>query len=218
VIPALIVPVLTDHDTLYRMLESVDEWVDDLVVIDNGNTISRFKITALNRKNIGRRHVWRMPNNLGVATSWNLGIKALPFAEWWLVCNFDVVWPVGALREFASAARRDALVLSGGTPPWCAFAIGDHVVDRVGLFDEGLHPAYWEDIDYQRRCEAAGVEVVRSGVRVEHANSTTLQQGYHGLNARTFPENAARAQARAAAQDMTSGEWSLEARRRLSWD
>lgn len=217
-IPALIVPVLTRYSMLYRMLETVDVQVDDLLIIDNGGHISQHKITALNRDHIGRRHVLRMPSNLGVAGSWNLGIKALPFVEWWLVANFDLVWPSGALRQFADSARRDALVLSGGTPPWCAYALGDGVVAKVGLFDEGLHPAYWEDLDYQRRCEAAGVEVVRSGIHVEHANSSTLGQGFHGLNARTFPANAARAQQRAAAGDMSSGEWSLEARRRLSWD
>jgi GT2 family glycosyltransferase len=218
VIPALVVPVLTKYDLLYTMLDSIDERVDVLFVVDNGGQISQQTITALNREHIGRRYVMRMPTNLGVATSWNLGIKALPFAEWWMVANFDVVWPAGSIGLLAKSARRDAVVLSGGTPPWCAYTIGDDVVKRVGLFDEGLHPAYWEDLDYQRRCEAAGVRVIRSEIRVEHANSSTLGQGFHGVNARTFPENAARAHDRAAAGDMSSGEWSLEARRRLSWD
>lgn len=217
-IPVLIVPILTDADRLFEMLQSIDHEVDTLVVIDNGCVVSRHRLTELSWQHVKHRTLLNMPSNLGVAGSWNLGIKATPFAPWWLVANFDVVWPAGSLARFAAESAPRRLLLSGAVPPWCAFAIGDRVVSEVGLFDEGLHPAYWEDIDYRRRCDALGVEVIESDIPVVHANSSTLATGYHRQNFRSFRPNAERTARRAAAGDMSSGEWSLEARRALSWD
>ena len=217
-IPVLIVPVLANADRLYQMLNTIDHEVRTLIVIDNGEVVSQHRLTETNRAYIGRRHLLRMPTNLGVASSWNLGIKATPFAPWWLVANFDVQWPMGSLDRFAAEAGPDRLLLSGGAPPWCVFAIGEQVVSQVGLFDEGLHPAYWEDIDYRRRCDLHGVTVVESDIDVWHANSSTLAAGYHDRNLETFAPNAERASLRAARGDLSSGEWSLEARRALSWD
>lgn len=217
-IPVLIVPVLTDADRLFEMLRTIDHEVDTLVVIDNGSVVSRHRLTELSWRKIKHRTLLNLPSNLGVASSWNLGIKVTPFAPWWLVANFDVLWPAGSLGRFAAEAGPDRLLLSGGEPSWCAFALGDRVVSEVGLFDEGLHPAYWEDVDYRRRCDAAGVQVVESDIPVVHANSSTLAGGYHEHNLRTFHENAERASLRASTRDMSSGEWSLRARRALSWD
>jgi len=217
-IPVLVVPVLADSSRLFAMLRTVDVDVETLIVIDNGRTVSRHRLADTNREHIQKRFLLTMPSNLGVPSSWNLGIKSTPFAPWWLVVNFDVVWPGGSLGQFADQARGDRLVLSGGAPEWCAFAIGEGVVSSVGLFDEGIHPAYWEDVDYRRRCDAAGVVVVESKIPVIHSNSSTLAAGFHHKNAETFSRNAARAQARAASGDMSDGEWSLRARRVLSWD
>jgi GT2 family glycosyltransferase len=217
-IPVLIVPVLARYELLYSMLRSVDEQVAVLVVVDNGGQISRQTITELNREHIARRYVLRMPSNLGVPSSWNLGIKATPFAPWWMVANFDVTFPAGALTRFAQLSSPDALVVSGEPAQWCVFTIGENVVQQVGLFDEGIHPAYWEDMDYMRRCAAHGVPITRTGILVNHANSSTLATAYGAHNARTFAVNKARAEHRAGTADLSSGEWSLVTRRELSWD
>lgn len=217
-IPVLIVPVLANTSMLFHMLQSIDHPVEVLVVIDNGGHVSQHRLSDTNRTYIKQRYLWRMPHNLGVPTSWNLGIKATPFAPWWLISNFDVIWPAGSLQKLSDAAGPDKLVLNSSAQPWCAFTIGEQVVDKVGLFDEGIHPAYWEDVDYRRRVDALNIEVVLEGVGVIHANSSTLAAGYWDKNQQTFAENATRAQTRATAGDMSSGEWSLEARRRLSWD
>lgn len=211
-IPALIVPVLARYELLDQMLASIDHPVDHLIVIDNGNELeltgSRWanQVTMLN-----------MPANLGVAGSWNLGIKCAPFAPWWLIVNFDVTFPPGSLSMFANQSSRDVLLLSAGSPPWCAFTLGDKIVDKVGLFDERLHPAYFEDNDMERRCEAAGFDVVHSDIPVTHRNSSTLDAGFHTLNSRTFSDNAEFYGHKVAVGDVSWG-WSLTRRRELTWD
>lgn len=211
----MVVPILTRPDLLHRMLDSVDVEVGTLVVIDNGHCLPD---DFPRREWAHNAYLLRMPANLGVAGSWNLGIKATPHAPWWMVANFDVTFPPGALAQFDRLDAPESLVLSGGSPEWCVFTVGERVVQRVGLFDEALHPAYWEDLDYERRCEAAGVPIIKSGIHVDHDNSSTLHSGYRGANERTFSPNAQYFADKIQRHDFTEGRWSLERRRALSWD
>lgn len=217
VIPAMIVPVLTQADLLYRMVASIDFPVQHLVIIDNGRVIDPEQLGDWSRE-IERVSLLPIPANLGVAGSWNLGIKVTPFASWWLIANFDITWPPGALSSWASTDRRSSLCLSAGSPPWCAFSIGEEVVKKVGLFDEGLHPAYFEDNDMERRVEHAGLAIVNTGIDVHHDNSSTLKSGYQGLNNATYTDNQRYYSRKESMQDYTAGEWQLSTRRRNSWD
>ena len=69
-----------------------------------------------------------------------------------------------------------------------------------------------------RRCEAVGIEVRATDVTVTHANSSTLQAGYHEINARTYKANMDYYAEKDRAEDFTAGEWSLARRRAQSWD
>lgn len=216
-IPVLIVPVLNNPAKLYGMLRSIDTKIDRILVIDNGDVLNH--VTAKDSARGNRVDIITPGANLGVAGSWNLGIKCNPFAPHWLIANSDITWPMDSLERFGAAARRDALVLSGGAPPWCAFMLGDQVVSSVGLFDEGIHPAYFEDNDYERRATHAGFPIVYSGIPVAHDNSSTIKQKeYAEANARTFSVNRAYYAAKQYRGDMSAGEWSLRTRRELSWD
>ena len=217
-IPVLIVPVLTRAGLLYNMLESIDHHVEKLIVLDNGAHVSRHVVADINREHVAHRFVWRFPSNLGVPASWNLGIKATPFAPWWMVSNFDVAFPPGALADFAKLSHLGRIVISGEDSGWCVFTVGSQVVGQVGLFDEGIHPAYFEDLDYLRRCEAHGVDVHTSTIMVNHRNSSTIAAGFFNKNAETFEANRERFKARKNAKDLSSGEWSLATRKALTWD
>ena len=212
-IPALVVPILVRPELLNRMLESIDYPVDELVIIDNGNCTNITKV-----KNVKRTYTVRMPYNLGVAGSWNLGIKSLPFADWWLVANFDVKWPKGALEQFDQRSSPDGLVVSDTFSKWAAFTIGSNVVSRVGLFDESFHPAYFEDNDYLRRCEHAGVGVTYSDIEVHHTDSSTLAAGYQLLNEQTYNANRLYFNSKIEDDDFSEGRWSVARRRSQSWD
>jgi GT2 family glycosyltransferase len=212
----MIVPILTRPEILYRMLYSIDYPIDRLVVIDNGRCVDPDRIDV--NGNIRSVHLISIPSNLGVSGSWNLGIKATPFAPYWLIANFDLVWPPGSLEALDLAARPDALVLSGASPEWSAFLLGEKVVETIGLFDESFHPAYFEDNDYQRRAERYGVEIVRSGIPVRHYNSSTLEAGYASVNSRTFGANETYYARKIEADDFSEGRWDLNRRRDNSWD
>lgn len=205
-IPVMIVPILTGPEIMSNMLDTIDHKVQHLILIDNGDCVEDLPWNEL----VMQTSVIRMPANLGVAGSWNLGIKAAPFAPWWLIVNFDITWPAGSLKMFAEQGNADEIVLSECGQPWSAFAIGENVVRRVGLFDEGFHPAYFEDNDYARRCAD---EIVRPApIPVRHENSSTLAAADFGeKNNRTYASNADYFQA-------GGGGWTLDRRRANSWD
>jgi GT2 family glycosyltransferase len=208
----LIVPVLNRYDLLQRMLDSVDVPVDHLLVIDNGTganlTFSdKFKkVTVLD-----------MPANLGVSGSWNLGIKSFPYAHRWFIVSNDVVFEPGALEQLAQA-QRDEITLTGAAPHWQAFALGDEAVSDIGLFDESLFPAYFEDNDYMRRADFVGVNIRLIDLKLSHANSSTIKAGYMDKNAKTFASNERHYQSKIANNDYTAGGWSLEIRRENGWE
>jgi GT2 family glycosyltransferase len=167
-IPMMVVPTLTRHDLLALMLDSVDYPVKHLVVIDNSG-----RGVDVPDGPWGMVTILPMPTNFGVAASWNLAVKMGHREPWVLIASDDVVWPAGALERFDEVCSEDRLVLSDSWPHWCAFGIGMRVVEKVGLFDEGYFPAYFEDRDYERRCARRGV-MVGHGPSVVHANSSTL--------------------------------------------
>lgn len=214
-IPTLIVPVLAEHQRLNTMLASLGHVeVRNLIVIDNGNDPD-FILSCNNVQNLW---FWRMPSNLGVAASWNLGIKATPFSAGWMIVGFDVTFGEGAVEEFLSLCEPGNLVL-GGKPEWTCVWIGSDVVKQVGLFHEGYHPAYFEDNDYQMRVEAHGLPVVRSMANIMHRNSSTLKSSdeYQQRNAHTFAANHKLFQERWA-NGVPESDWSLQRRLDLSWD
>ena len=210
----LIVPVLNRYDLLQRMLDSVDIEVAHLLIIDNGLGTDTLEISDKFAK---VTHL-RMPANLGVAGSWNLGIKSFPYAHRWFIVSNDVVFRSGALEKLATA-RRDEITLTADAPNWQAFALGDEAVTDLGLFDEcGFYPAYFEDNDYMRRAQFAGVNIRKLDLDLTHDNSSTIKAGYKSKNDKTFFANQRLYQAKVDSNDYTAGTYSLQIRRENGWE
>ena len=206
------VPVLNQHHLLTRMLESVDCDFDHVLIIDNGD--SDYSLPDY----IKNARIFSMPYNLGVAGSWNFAIQATPLSSSWLLANFDVVFEPGSLQMMKDAARDDAVVLSDCSPPYSAFTIGWQVIERVGLFDANCHPAYFEDNILQRRCAARGVEILRSGAKVRHDNSSTIKDPRLAhMNDMTFQANQRYYQVLLDTDNTEPVPWSIERRRMLEW-
>jgi len=214
-LPNLIVPVLNRYDLLDRMLGSIDYPVYELLIVDNGGDLERIRYN----ENIINVHIVNLPSNLGVAASWNLGIKLFPHHDRWFFASNDMVYLPGAL-EGLSEARRDEITLSDMFPFWHTFSVGEEVVRRVGLFDEALYPAYFEDNDYQRRAVHKNVHIRSVSIPTQHENSSTIgaDRGLREKNAVSFQNNAIYYNNKMAKNDYGQGVWSLDRRRRNAWD
>ena len=211
----LIVPVLNRFDLLKRMLESIDVNATVFVINNSGAIQDDFEYDNPSIY----VHWIELPSNLGVASSWNLGIKMLPFESRWYITSADCVFAPGDL-ELLQTAKRDALTLCDKFPHYQTFAIGDEVVNKVGLFDEGLHPIYFEDNDYERRIAYAGLRVDRLPLQLGHDNSSTINSDAR-LSLRnevTFRNNQKYFQDKVNSGRFDEGRWQLQIRRVNSWD
>lgn len=218
-IPALIVPVLNGHNLLDKMLSSIHFPIENVIVVDNGKN-ANWEYSFKN-PNIENLYHLQMPTNLGVPASWNLGIKSLPFADYWLIVNHDIEFYPGSLETFKSNSNAETLLLSNGLPKWCAFSIGSKIVETIGLFDEAIYPAYFEDTEYEWRCGEKGIPVTLSDIPIKHENSSTLKDGlalYEQKNSKTFRANSIYFDNKKRTNDLTQGDWSLTIRKDNSWD
>jgi GT2 family glycosyltransferase len=128
-----------------------------------------------------------------------------------------VVFTSGALEKLATASR-DEVTLTGDAPHWQACALGDEAVNDIGLFDESLFPAYFEDNDYMRRAEFVGVNIRKLDIDLYHDNSSTIKAGYQSKNDKTFFANQRHYQSKIDANDYSPGTYSLEIRRANGWE
>lgn len=218
----LIIPVLNRYDLLQRCLDSVNYPIEHLLIIDNGASehAEDLPINLLTISDFFSEVTYLpMPANLGVAESWNLGIKSFPFAENWFFASNDVEFHGDALERL-SGADRDSLTLSGMFPFWQVFSLGYEACRRVGFFDSGFFPAYFEDNDYARRCEHFGVPIKKLDLNISHDNSSTLRSNPRFIerNKQTFSENQKYFEDKIARNDFGPGGWDVERRRRNAWE
>jgi len=151
---AIGIPTLNRVDLLLPSLMkySFDFKDVDIYIIDNGNQNLSFIETIY-----PFFHVQEVPNNIGVAGSWNM-LCNLIFKNYdnALIINDDVYlgygtdvvndviieYPYSFIQSFAS---------------WSVFLISKHMYDYIGNFDETFYPAYYEDSDYIYRMKLKGI-------------------------------------------------------------
>lgn len=194
-IPLLGVPVLNREDLAARMVASIDYPVDELLVVvnapDKQQTVDRLWAAAGANGNI-RTVTFSQPSfNLGCGGSWNHIIRHRPAGPWWLIVNADIEFAPGDLERLTLAMHPNPMVAT--LFEFGAFALTPAAVDRVGWFDENLHPMYFEDNDYKRRMMLRGVPYLKVDGKTRHDNSSTINsdQRLALRNQDTFGLNAA---------------------------
>lgn len=215
-INTIIIPILNQYHLLDRAISSIPISVENILVINNGN--EDYVPPA------GRDiRVLQMPSNLGVATSWNLGIKAYSHEPGWLLLNSDAYFPTIADWATVYEEANHTNMILAGNPPWCCAWIGADVVRRVGLFCERYYPAYMEDVDYQQRAELHGIPITHSQANIGHDNSSTIHSdpAIFAENQRTHAANRAYHDYRWARTEPdglpSTSEWDLATRLANEW-
>lgn len=194
-IPVLVIPVINRPELLARTLASIDVPVDRLVLIDNSTTggLAADALAAVGDLPVEWAAIVEPPDNLGVAASWNFGIRTSAGAPWWCIANADTEFARGDLAALADAMDDPGARWVGMCGDWRVFGINAATIETVGWFDENYHPIYCEDVDYERRCTLAGVPwwFVDGASTHEGSVSWRSDDRYRRANARTYPENVA---------------------------
>lgn len=119
----------------------------------------------------------RSERNLGCAGGWNVVIRhafADPEAEWVILAGHDIIVHPQTLANLVIRYQRGDVDLTSGVDSPYDLPVPDPVeqevpganfslimlprklIETVGLFDENIWPAYFEDNDYHFRCILAG--------------------------------------------------------------
>jgi GT2 family glycosyltransferase len=215
VIPVLGFLTYSKFDLADRLLASIDYPVDHLVIVDNSG-----KRSYKPSKPDSVQNLWliQVPFGLGYGGGLNLIVKSTPFAPYWVLVNDDAEFAPGALAKIADQVDTEAINFLSIMPKWSGFVLGEGAVLKAGLFDERFHPIYFEDNDYERRLQQAGVKANFIYAELGHDNSSTLNSGFHSQNDLTFARNHKLFEQKIAEQDFSEGSWSLQIRRDNSWE
>ena len=214
-IPVLGFLTYSRFDLADRLLASIDYPVEHLVIVDNSG-----KRVWQPKQPESVKNMWfiQVPHGLGYGGGLNLIIKTTPFAPYWVLVNDDSVFAPDALQKIAEKVDTNAINFLSIMPKWSGFVLGEGAVLKAGLFDERFHPIYFEDNDYERRLQAAGVPAKFIYATLHHDNSSTLNSGFHSQNDKTFRANHLLYEKKVAENDLSQGDWSLEIRRVNAWD
>lgn len=162
-IPVFGVPIVNGVHWLEQLIESIDYPINNFFIVNNSsdNVISLELDNVILKYNkhsfIENIRVCHLPHNIGVSGAWNLIIKSYLMSPYWILCNNDVSFTPGFLKEMVMSSMNDDIGFV--SPPGYSneyssygtfecFLIKDWVVDKCGLFNENFYPAYCEDNDY----------------------------------------------------------------------
>ena len=214
-IPVLGFLTYSKFDLADRLLASIDYPIEHLVIVDNSGKRSYEPVKPDLVENL-----WliQVPFGLGYGGGLNLIVKSTPFAKYWVLVNDDAVFEPGALEKIADKTDTEAINFLSIMPKWSGFVLGEGAVLKAGLFDERFHPIYFEDNDYERRLEQAGVKANFIYATLRHDNSSTLNSGFHSQNDLTYGRNHKLFQKKVEDKDFSEGAWSLQVRRANSWE
>jgi len=194
-IPVIGTAVVNSAYWVSRLLMSIDYPTENFIIINNNgrgeldeelNALSKIK-----HKYVKNIKVCNLPGNIGCSGAWNLIIKSNVMSPYWIITNDDVAFCPGFLNEMVSTAESDADIgiihgYSGdfNVGSWDLFLIRDHIIQKFGIFDENLYPAYCEDADYIMRFQHQPIKRVTS-LNSNYYHGNGLKEEYYTKGSQT---------------------------------
>lgn len=185
-IPIMGIPIVNGLHWLKRLIESIDYPIDEVCIINNNGRgeldYELFRLTQVKHDFIGKITICTLPSNIGCSGAWNLIIKSYIMKPYWVICNHDIAFTPGCLKEIVlKAENEDTGMVFGKNQEWSMFLIKDWVVQKCGLFDENLYPAYCEDADYSIRLKHLDIKTENISLLCLHG-----EDGYKNSGSQTW--------------------------------
>jgi GT2 family glycosyltransferase len=226
---AIVIPV-SNHweltrDCLIYLFERTEYQPEFIVIVDDGSTDETNESLRQARETYrGKIAVIRHPEQRGFAVACNHGMQMAQRmgATHVLLLNNDIeVWDAKWLGQIVDAFEGDADVVVGKdyvdynsaalvddemvayVGGWCmAFPV--RLIEEIGLLDEELSPAFYEDVEFCARAQAAGYQLVGlgEGLGIHHLYGRTSLDGrldvdsIHIANQPVFQEKVRRLRSR----------------------
>lgn len=178
-IPVLGITTCNQFDIFCKLIDSINYPVKTLSILVN---------SSLNYFDMVREYVYKNPNhnvgkvdlafceqNLGCASSWNFHIKNYPDAEYWVLCPQDLILGQNELRQIDETIKHCDGCFGNNDMEFVLFALNRSMILKVGLFDENIHPAGYEDDDYRKRMALADVTMKWFNIDCYHTSAGTIK-------------------------------------------
>jgi len=155
---SITIPTINRVDLLYECLEPILKHRDifeRIYIIDNGKQDLSKIIPLCKGQNV---EFFLSPENLGVAGSWNEGIRYLKSdSHWVFILNDDIVLSEESILQLPALVKKNRgkwLITSECS--YSAFLVNMHCLEHMEYspdkyFDEAFYPAYCEDVDFEWR-------------------------------------------------------------------
>lgn len=203
-IPVLICPVLNRFDLLERMLNSIDQNVGEIIIVDNScsDYMVPYELERRLTNGTGTAIGYIRPHTgLGYGGAINQGIMQTAYAPWWMWTSNDLIYGKGDLYNITTHMEEGT-----GVPTFVSYgyiygAINPETIDVAGLVDEwSFFPIYEDDIDHYRRMRLAGVNIIDYRGNIRHGdtagsltirsddNLATKNSSSHSENTRRYIE------------------------------
>ena len=179
----LCAPTILRYDLCDRLIVSASKGIvtpTHYKILDNGNSYAR-KWHKAHPLPVDVEII--SPNgNIGVAAAWNHFLKTTEGLL--IIANDDIeVFPDTIKRMtdmyYANKDKTVVLYSLSGMNAFSFFLVHSSIRDKIGLFDEGFYPAYFEDNDYIRRIQLKGCKqkILHNARYIHHDNgSATLKE------------------------------------------
>jgi hypothetical protein len=162
-IPTICILTLVRHDLLKRLISSIDYDVDNCVILFQGGH-NNFDFDSVKNNFIKKITFLSVDFNIGCSRGWNYMIKNYP-SSYWLICGDDTYFEKGTLNiicDFMNKDNNEDLVWACfnekdinnniiKSSNFSSFIFTNKIYNNVGLFDENIYPAYYEDLDLWQR-------------------------------------------------------------------
>jgi hypothetical protein len=174
-IPLLAITTLNQADSFRRLIESIDYPVRTVSVLCNSYSFDYLlKIHASCKSEfVDDFMISHCPYNMGCSTSWNYHMKMNPECDYWIFAGDDLLFSSGDLARAHDAARSYDAAFCNLGPKYSLFSLSKKCVNVVGFFDENIHPAYFEDNNYDDRLRNTTMSIGFFEYRGHHFGSGT---------------------------------------------
>lgn len=152
-IPLLAITTLNQLESFKNLITSIDYPIKRVSVLCNSYSFDYLvKIRELCSSDFVEEFmISHCPYNMGCSASWNYHIKMNPECDYWMFVGDDITFSPGDLESAnITSSSHDTSFCSLKTK-YSFFALSKKCVNVIGFFDENIHPAYFEDDDYDRR-------------------------------------------------------------------
>lgn len=154
-ISLLAVTTVNQLSSFKSLIDSIDYPIKKLSVLCNSYSFEYLvEIRKLCANDfVNEFIVSHCPYNMGCSMSWNYHIKMNPECDNWIFSGDDMTFSGGDLKSAHKASKNFDAAFSSLPAKYSFFSLSKSCVEKVGFFDENIHPACFEDDDYDRRLQ-----------------------------------------------------------------